>query len=378
MILIDLVYQCATDPGRWPVFLDQLTGATNSRGATFMLHDLAASRGASIWQHGFDPEVIAQYPGWADQNTYFVEGGHRLSTGVVARGEDAVADERVIRTAFFNEYLRKADTLHHVAACIFREEAIVALLLAQKAINQSSHSAAEKRLMEAVLPHVQRTVAIQRRIDGIDLGRAAAFDALDRLSIGICLLDRLGRAIVVNRAARSIFDQNDGLTLGAAGVRADNPQAGSTLHAIITRACRVATTQDEPTGDLTLVPRRSGRRAFTVLVSPLRLQLFELANQPPAAILLVADPEQRAEGVEEALVRLYKLTPMESRVARMLLDGESVESIAGSLGVTGNTARTHLKRVFSKTGTRGQADLMRLILGWAGRVTLGPTSSVRR
>jgi DNA-binding CsgD family transcriptional regulator len=39
-----------------------------------------------------------------------------------------------------------------------------------------------------------------------------------------------------------------------------------------------------------------------------------------------------------------------------------MKAVAERLGVLVGTARTHLHRVLAKTGTRGQADLVRLIL----------------
>jgi DNA-binding CsgD family transcriptional regulator len=46
----------------------------------------------------------------------------------------------------------------------------------------------------------------------------------------------------------------------------------------------------------------------------------------------------------------------------LLIQGLSPYEAAGSLRCSETTVRTHLKRLFAKTGTRGQADLMRLAM----------------
>jgi DNA-binding CsgD family transcriptional regulator len=54
-------------------------------------------------------------------------------------------------------------------------------------------------------------------------------------------------------------------------------------------------------------------------------------------------------------------------LATQLSHGKSVEEAATEMGVTVNTARAYLKRIYSKVGVRRQSELMRcLLLGLAG------------
>jgi DNA-binding CsgD family transcriptional regulator len=64
---------------------------------------------------------------------------------------------------------------------------------------------------------------------------------------------------------------------------------------------------------------------------------------------------------ETSISTLLGLTPAESRIAAGLAKGQSVSEYAATVGITENTARSTLKHVFAKTGTRSQADLVRLI-----------------
>jgi DNA-binding CsgD family transcriptional regulator len=81
-----------------------------------------------------------------------------------------------------------------------------------------------------------------------------------------------------------------------------------------------------------------------------------------AAIVFVGDPEVREETDADLLSLYYDLSRAEARVASLLVQGKSVREVAEGLRVSLNTARTHLKRIFEKTGTRRQAELMQLIL----------------
>ena len=63
----------------------------------------------------------------------------------------------------------------------------------------------------------------------------------------------------------------------------------------------------------------------------------------------------------EAFARLYGMTGGELRVLLALAQGLGAKEAADMLGIGEPTVRTHLQRIFSKTGTTRQADLLRLL-----------------
>jgi DNA-binding CsgD family transcriptional regulator len=72
---------------------------------------------------------------------------------------------------------------------------------------------------------------------------------------------------------------------------------------------------------------------------------------------------------EVVLSSLFKLTPAEARIAIGIARGEPLADIAGSHGITVQTARTQLKSVFSKTHTNRQAQLAILLMEVASSST---------
>lgn len=64
----------------------------------------------------------------------------------------------------------------------------------------------------------------------------------------------------------------------------------------------------------------------------------------------------------EAASLIYGLSPAQRKVAALVADGLTLAEIAERLGVTPNTARTHLQRIFEKTGVRNQSALVRVLL----------------
>ena len=58
----------------------------------------------------------------------------------------------------------------------------------------------------------------------------------------------------------------------------------------------------------------------------------------------------------------WGFTPREEDIVRLLLAGESTHSITEKLGISENTVRTHLKKVFDKTAARSRTELMAKVL----------------
>jgi DNA-binding CsgD family transcriptional regulator len=63
----------------------------------------------------------------------------------------------------------------------------------------------------------------------------------------------------------------------------------------------------------------------------------------------------------EVIAKTYKLTPSELRVLLGIVEVGGVADTAEALGIASGTVKTHLLRVFAKTGTRRQAELVKLV-----------------
>jgi DNA-binding CsgD family transcriptional regulator len=80
----------------------------------------------------------------------------------------------------------------------------------------------------------------------------------------------------------------------------------------------------------------------------------------------LAPPTRHQSVVHESLQRAYQnfgtsvLTEREHEVTQLLLRGNSAKSIARSLLIATETARNHLKRIYSKLGVASQAELFAL------------------
>src|SRR5690606_23395842 len=130
------------------------------------------------------------------------------------------------------------------------------------------------------------------------------------------------------------------------------PQETARLRRLIGEAAETSAGRGLGSGGIMKITRPSGRRAYELLVSPMRGENALSAFNQPIVMVYVSDPAQAPQIPEAALRELYGLTAAEARVAVLGTSGKSVEEIAEALRVSRNTVKTHLKGVFSKTNMK--------------------------
>jgi DNA-binding CsgD family transcriptional regulator len=185
----------------------------------------------------------------------------------------------------------------------------------------------------------------------------AIAEALDWLEYGLLLVDAGGRVHFVSARARALLRSRH-LCIQSGFLRAQTIGETVNLHRLIAGWARI----DRPTGTCDLV-------AYS-RVGELLLQFAPISAPPPAGIgvigrlvaVFVIDPNAVADPSPEQLRAQFGLTAAEAAFACAIVRGQGVKECARTIGISEPTARTHLHRIFEKTGTKRQAELVRVIL----------------
>jgi DNA-binding CsgD family transcriptional regulator len=195
--------------------------------------------------------------------------------------------------------------------------------------------------------------ALQDRLVRLAHAHVMCLAALETVPFPIIIVDGTTVPVFVHRRAQTALALADGIILTASGLVADDRER---THAL--RRGIVDAVEGKRRTSL-LLPRRSNKPDFIVVISP--LHLLSTLNGGIAAVLLI-DPEAGFELDEAALRNLYGLTRAEGRLVSVLVRGRTLEEAANELCVSLSTVKTHLQRVFLKTDTSRQAQLLRRLL----------------
>ena len=181
--------------------------------------------------------------------------------------------------------------------------------------------------------------------------------------LGIIALDRYGNVVDMNLAARELIAAKDGLKLTErqldASSLADSLALRRSIQAVID-AQNANSMSPLPVSMVRILRTRSS--SLLVAVVPNGRSAANVASGELAALLLISDPDRPLHESVRMLCKLYRLTPGETRLTEHLIDGFTLAEIAEIMDLKPSTVRVYLKQIFTKTGVKRQAMLIRLFL----------------
>jgi DNA-binding response OmpR family regulator/DNA-binding CsgD family transcriptional regulator len=196
---------------------------------------------------------------------------------------------------------------------------------------------------------------------GLRAALLGADEALNRIAVGVFLIDKDRRVLSRNRRAEELLQEKDGISVSSDGLlRGEKPQQTQALREIVDVAIGRAAAGQRQASNAVALSRNSGRRSLFAVACP--LGRGEAASGEPVVGLFVTDPEWRPSDAAMAVAQLYGLSPAETRLAMALVQGRRLDEIADDFGLSRNTVSYTLKNLFRKTETDRQADLISLFI----------------
>lgn len=365
--LIGCLYEAAAEPKRWPESMSALGNLLNAVSGQFLLWDKRAQAPAFLaFRH--DAPIAAnedyeRHYGALDPRRLLVE---RLPVGTLIADHEHFDEAFVRKDEFYQDYLRPLGLRYAAGGRVLDTPDVAAVVAVIRAPEQGPFLPPEMGLLGRLVPHLRRAAQLHQRLAPArraDLGRR---EALDRLPFGLLIVDSAGRVLSANRAAEHMLAAGDGLTIRHGRLTTARSDDAAALGQRLTEAVATAVKRNGggAGGSALRVRRPSGRPAYGLLVAPLAASdpLGLAVRTKHAALVLVTDPERRPRLLGRHLIELYRLTPAEARLAASLAGGRTLQDYAADAQVSAETARWRLKRVFAKTDTARQADLVALLL----------------
>ncbi len=357
--LTELAYEAALEAELWPLVLSGCAEAFSSPAVILLGMERQSGRLCFEVSHGIADarrgEVLQALLG-------FVRSGDSLCNGSrVVLAYDSVSPAGADTRSAVPPTAPRRDSGYYMAALLDVGAGHSALAAAYR---EPTADAAAQRVWErfrSLAPHLERALQLSRRLASLDTHSAASHETIQRLPVGVFMLDASGEVQFVNQAAHELLDDRDGLQVVEGALRSEDPEADGRLRELI-RGALAAEQAAGPPGGVMVVHRRPPRRPLSVVVAPVRTEQSLFFRDTRLLAVFVADPDRRHTPPKEFLQGIYGLTRTESRLAGMLVSGLTLDEAALQLGTRRGTARVHLERIFRKTGTNRQADLVRVLL----------------
>ncbi len=369
--LVASLYDCAIDPELWPEVLVRIRKSLGFHFATLSLMDLTTGAVPLALTSGieepwlgrlgrYNDEIIAAWGGMESLQ------GARLDEPRVLSWINPVACTRASR--YHLEWSQPQDIIDVMALTLARDSGAIGKLGLGRHAERGPITHRDVAIATALLPHLHRTFAISRLLE-VRQASAQPFETIvDRIATPVVTVAADARLIWANRSAQALISARDTLLLcnGRIGFRA---QGADRSVAAALRRLRDGEARLDGMG-LDVPLRESDGGPLGIHVLPLKSGTLRTAHLPGAIAAIFLSPWKRQREVPDMLMALFGLTPAEGRVLELAARGCPPATIASELGSALSTVRTHLLRLYEKTGVHGRAELVALAASFSGPLHL--------
>lgn len=349
--LIDRIYEAAFVPERWRDVLDEIACHSGSEtGALLIYRDEERPR----WRASEKIDAILGDYCTSDAWQRSELTPYMLAVPPAAFFYDAdYFPTEVLERDFMREPLRALGLGNQLGALIAMPSGENVVLTFERRLGVARPSKRDMDMVNGLRPHLARAGMIAARL-GLERAQATV-SALSALGLPAAVLSSAGRLLATNH----LFDDMDRLFLpvafGSVAI------AGASANKLFQQTIAAARSAREPVVRSIPVKAVDDRTATVIHVLPLRRSAQDIFS---GADIIVAATEIGA-GVNvpapKILSALFDLTPAEARLATALAAGQSLTQIAHDMNIQFGSARTYLARVFVKTGTNQQSQLVALL-----------------
>jgi DNA-binding CsgD family transcriptional regulator len=355
--VVGQIYEAAYDQERWAdavISLRDLFDGSRSCIIRFNQQTL------EVVASDVDPELLSQEAIDAFLRDPLAGAWAATPVGVVKHS--LFDDAAFYRSAIWQDWWRPRDMHHGLACNLLSSNDSYWMLDVHRGPKQAAFGADDVDLLQKIVPHLLRAGQIGRRLENT----SALASAFSHLPFGVFLVNGHCRIAQMNEAAEAMLVRPNGpLALSGHQIVASNPRDTQELQRLIADACSLRDGSMPGTGGTLLVPSHrepSGLISMVLSVAPfIDGRAYGLASERCAVIMITEVAQRIPDGFEAHVRNLFDLTAAEARLAAALASGRSLKEAAAGSNITVKTCRTYLERIFAKTRTRQQSQLVALL-----------------
>jgi len=309
-----------------------------------------------------DPDAQRQYDGYYKFISPFRDHISKMLPGDHFSRIEHYPNNTFEKTEFYQDFLRKQDIYQYEYHPLAHAAGLTGGIFFTRPQHKPTFTTRERKAIKFLIPHLQTAFQIYLTLSEAKRENMQMSELLSRISQSVVLVDRSARIVFMNNAAERIIGRKDGLehdrnNVFSAKSSTDNKALRTSLEHVFSEKINGNGNQN----GILQISRPSGLRSFQLLVAPLSEQGGYKYRSERLALIMIFDPDERAATNPSTLIQLYGLTKAEAHLATIMGRGASVNEAAEEMSVQTNTVRIHLKHIFSKTDTKKQSELIRLV-----------------
>lgn len=346
--LLDALYRGILDAQPWEGFLRALSQWLGSSYATLILTAPGLTEPGAIVTPDADPKTNEDY-----LSTYFASDPFQgLPEGRVTSFREFLEGQTSPEIDDYKGFLENAGGDQVLGVDLRFASGFEARYRVTRDRSLPDFTTDERERFQSLVPHLRNAARLFERlqIDGAEHGVYRG--AVEQLGVGTIILDQSGHVTRTNAVADHLLEAADGLRIADGKLLLADPAHQKAVETLF------ATIADNPAPCRFKITRAAGA---DIAVAARPVSVPAIVRGGAALALFFSVPGDDAQLDPAAIRDLFQLTRMEATLAVSLASGRALVDAADALGIAHNTARAHLRSIFTKTGARRQSQLVHLL-----------------
>jgi DNA-binding CsgD family transcriptional regulator len=376
------IYGAVLDKSRWVDVLRQTTQFVDAQAGVLLWRSEVSGAADPVYcSFGIEPRYAESYAERYAKLDPLMAAMFSREIGDVASATELVPRSEFVESEFYKDWAQPQGWAQSVQANLDKSPTnFVYLSLWRNETGGSVRWPTMDRL-RLLAPHLRRAVLVRKFVDRHAAEAATLGDTLDGIGPGLFFVNADAQILEANANGRAMLEQ--GTLVRAYGGRLV-PAARDAEQELTEIFCGLekgdAASSVRPAS--VLLSARAGE-PFVAHVLPLieRTRRRTGSAYTAVAAVFVQKASFDLPSWREIIAKPYKLTPTELRVLFAIVQEGGVPKVSDAMGISASTVKTHLRRLFAKTGTDRQADLVKLVAAYANPLFVScvpPSSSALR
>lgn len=308
----------------------------------------------------YTPELIATYDTYYHQHDVWANRGISHPVGSVLGSDDLIADSEFRETTIFREDAKLTKCFYLLGAIlpIGGPDSAFGILGIHRNETETLFSSEEKRQGEQFLPHLKRALQLRERLARSDIRQQAMLQTMETLALGVMLVTCRGQVQFANPAAEDLLRRGAGLAMSHNRLHATAPSVDPEFQQLLRCATQAIGGRTTEAGGLIRLPSQDAK-PISLSIYPFLAPTPSDGHHVPSALIFIGDPDLHNLPHRDVLAQMYGLTKAEAKLFEALLAGERLQNYAERSSIGLQTVKTQLSRLFYKTGSARQTDLVR-------------------
>ena len=368
--LILKIYDAALDPRLWPNVLSEFSDKIRSFGAIVFevdnVNGISFARALHISDRYSQAAVdyyIEKHKELeiADQNAFARNA--RMSDEIELISDSVLASTEAELLQRDNQQMLMDYGIRYRQGALLNKDFLskdtFAIQYAPEAHQHLEESTAEAAI---IVPHIAKALNLSRPIRALSSKISQVAHALDRLKVGICILDDKNRVVLKNAEFERQCEFSQVFQIDAKGrFHIMDPNVANDFERMRIDKSFHGRFGARPRKEALWDEANNSRRSFCVEVCPIEGN-DELGLSNLSGSLIISTDCSIDYGIDtHTICEMFNLTGAEARILQMLQTGDTNKEISDRVERSSETVKKQIASILGKTNCRNRTQLVRMV-----------------